>query len=93
MQNPHEETARAKKVAKLVTTIDAMFESPHGVRASILLAGMAKWTPACWAELARMARVNPPSDKTVAAVTVEFQKRVGFQPVQAEIGHHLTVVS
>lgn len=72
-----EQANRAAKVAKLIETIDAsarfyLFLDTSTAAFADSLAGMgAEW----WRTIAKIADVNPPSDKTIAEVVAAYRAR------------------
>lgn len=83
--NPHEVAARAKKILKLVETIDrqavAKGIDPHGSAGRIQLVTMT-WEDEHWAKVAELAGVNAPSPITREAVRQIYIARAKAKPLE-----------
>jgi hypothetical protein len=71
--NPWEQLRRTEKAAALVSTIDREAER-RGI-ATVTAEALSAWTPAHWAQLARIAKVNAPSPVTVELVISIYRRR------------------
>lgn len=85
-----EPSARARKVAKLAATIDAInannaLQALPMLSATALAVSVASQTPEWWDLLARLAKVRTPSETTRAAVIAVFRERAAAHRLLREI--------
>lgn len=100
MANPHEDAARARKVAALVATLDAACidkDNPTRVdphRCADDIVGMLLcWSDAEWNALAIAARKNPPSLTARAHVIEMYRARAAAQAQKAGRSVRLVTVN
>lgn len=73
-RNRFEADARARKVAALVTQIDADL-ADRNADPLVIAQQVAHYTPSDWVRLARRAGINAPSLETIAQVCRRFVRR------------------